>query len=211
MEKFTTRIMRMIEWGMSVVKSANSATEDALLSSVRVIEKPPRRALGEKISLATAMLALPAVPAQAEDEDSQDFRVHSEQRLKNGEMFACLPDGEDGDIKTDGCVNILSVKDSTAEPTGLKVTANGRTAYLSIQHSNDGKMPKFDDYATNDIVKTTGCFRSGCIASSLHGYTIVSCGDPVRRSSATESGTACAEMFGTWSQNGSTTSQAGAN
>ena len=74
----------------------------------------------------------------------------------NGDIFACLPDGEDRDIKTDGCVKILSVKDSTAEPTGFKFTANGRTAYLSIQHSNDGKMPKFDDYATDDIVKITG-------------------------------------------------------
>lgn len=37
----------------------------------------------------------------------------------NGDIFACLPDGKDRDIKTDGCVKILSVKDSSAEPTGV--------------------------------------------------------------------------------------------
>jgi Bacterial protein of unknown function (DUF839) len=74
----------------------------------------------------------------------------------NGDIFACLPDGGDHDIKTDGCVKILSVKDSSAEPTGFKFSADGRTAYLSIQHSNDGLMSKFDDYATDDIIKITG-------------------------------------------------------
>jgi len=74
----------------------------------------------------------------------------------NGDIFACLPDGKDRDLKTDGCVKILSVKDSSAEPTGFKFTADGRTAYLSIQHSDDTNMPKVDDYATDDIIKITG-------------------------------------------------------
>lgn len=74
----------------------------------------------------------------------------------NGDIFACLPDGKDRDIKTDGCVKILSVKDSSAEPTGFKFSADGKTAYLSIQHSDDTNMPKVDDYATDDIIKITG-------------------------------------------------------
>jgi Bacterial protein of unknown function (DUF839) len=74
----------------------------------------------------------------------------------NGDIFACLPDGADRDIKTDGCVKILSVKDTSAEPTGFKFTADGKTAYLSIQHSSDGLMQKFDDYPTDDIIKITG-------------------------------------------------------
>jgi secreted PhoX family phosphatase len=74
----------------------------------------------------------------------------------NGDIFACLPDGKDRDIKTDGCVKILSVKDTSAEPTGFKFTADGKTAYLSIQHSDDTNMPKVDDYATDDIIKITG-------------------------------------------------------
>lgn len=74
----------------------------------------------------------------------------------NGDIFACLPDGADRDIKTDGCVKILSVKDSSAEPTGFRFTADGKTAYLSIQHSDDSNMSKIDDYATDDIIKITG-------------------------------------------------------
>ncbi len=74
----------------------------------------------------------------------------------NGDIFACLPDGTDRDIKSDGCVKILSVKDSSAEPTGFKFTADGRTAYVSIQHSNDANMPKVDDYGTDDLIKITG-------------------------------------------------------
>lgn len=74
----------------------------------------------------------------------------------NGDIFACLPDGTDRDIKSDGCVKILSVKDSSAEPTGFKFTPDGKTAYLSIQHSNDTNMSLVDDYRTDDLIKITG-------------------------------------------------------
>ena len=74
----------------------------------------------------------------------------------NGDIFACLPDGADRDIKTDGCVKILSVKDSSAEPTGFLFSPDGKTAYVSIQHSDDTLMTNVDDYATDDIIKITG-------------------------------------------------------
>jgi len=74
----------------------------------------------------------------------------------NGDVFACLPDGQDRDIKSDGCVKILSVKDSSAEPTGFIFSPDGRTAYVSIQHSNDTNMPLVDDYPTDDLIKITG-------------------------------------------------------
>ena len=74
----------------------------------------------------------------------------------NGDIFACLPDGKDRDIKTDGCVKILSVSDSSAEPTGFLFSPDGRTAYVSIQHSDDTNMPLVDGYATDDILKITG-------------------------------------------------------
>ena len=74
----------------------------------------------------------------------------------NGDIFACLPDGQDRDIKTDGCVKVLSVKDSSAEPTGFLFSPDGRTAYVSIQHSDDTNMPLVDGYATDDILKITG-------------------------------------------------------
>ncbi|HKP94550.1 MAG TPA: alkaline phosphatase PhoX [Fibrobacteria bacterium] len=74
----------------------------------------------------------------------------------NGDVFACLADGADRDRKTDGCIKVLSVKDTKAEPTGFAFTADGKSALLSIQHSNDGSMPLVDDYATDDILLITG-------------------------------------------------------
>lgn len=73
----------------------------------------------------------------------------------NGDILSCLPDGADEDIKSDGCIFVASVKDQSAEPTGLVFSADGRTAWLSIQHSNDALMPKVDDYATDDLIKIT--------------------------------------------------------
>ncbi|BCX80631.1 hypothetical protein MIT9_P0205 [Methylomarinovum caldicuralii] len=80
----------------------------------------------------------------------------------HGDIFACLPDGADRNIKSDGCIKILSVRDETAEPTGFGFSADGKTAYLAIQHSNDSNCPPgsdcgpVDDYNTDDIIKITG-------------------------------------------------------
>ena len=74
----------------------------------------------------------------------------------NGDVWACLPDGADRNLKTDGCVKVLSVKDTSAEPTGFIFTADGSTAYVSIQHSDDTAMPKVDDYGTDDLLRITG-------------------------------------------------------
>lgn len=75
---------------------------------------------------------------------------------KNGDIWACLTDGADQDIKTDGCIRILSVKDTSAEPTGFTFHPNGRWAYVSIQHSDDTGMPLVDDYPTDDMLVITG-------------------------------------------------------
>ncbi|MBI3774694.1 MAG: DUF839 domain-containing protein [Gammaproteobacteria bacterium] len=74
----------------------------------------------------------------------------------NGDIWACLPDGADRDTKTDGCIKILSVKDSSAEPTGFFFAPDGKTAYVNIQHSDDSNMPPLDDYGTDDLIKITG-------------------------------------------------------
>ena len=74
----------------------------------------------------------------------------------HGEIYACLPDGGDRDLKSDGCIRILAVKDASAEPTGFAFSADGKTAYLSIQHSDDALMPGLDDYPTDDIIRISG-------------------------------------------------------
>jgi len=75
---------------------------------------------------------------------------------KNGDIWACLKDGLDKDIKTDGCVRLLSVKDQSAEPTGFIFSPDGTKAYVSIQHSDDTGIAKVDDYGTDDIVVIEG-------------------------------------------------------
>ena len=74
----------------------------------------------------------------------------------NGDIWACLPDGADRDIRSDGCIRMLSVKDTSAEPTGFIFSPDGMTAYVSIQHSDDTNMAKVSDYATDDLIRISG-------------------------------------------------------
>jgi secreted PhoX family phosphatase len=74
----------------------------------------------------------------------------------NGDVWACLPDGADRDIKSDGCVRMLSLADRTSEPTGFIFTPDGRQAYVVAQHSRDGNMPFVDGYATDDLLLISG-------------------------------------------------------
>lgn len=87
-----------------------------------------------------------------------------------GDVWACLPDGADRDIKTDGCVRALSLRDRTAEPTGFKFHPDGTKAYLAVQHSQDPSGSMVDDYNTDDIVVVHGFSPvSGATARSFGG------------------------------------------
>jgi len=59
--------------------------------------------------------------------------------LRGNDMWMCLPDGSDRDVMSDGCVRILSLTDTDAEPTGFIFDASGRAAYVNIQHRATGK------------------------------------------------------------------------
>jgi secreted PhoX family phosphatase len=74
----------------------------------------------------------------------------------NGEIWSCLDDGDDRDIKSDGCIAVASVIDPSAEPTGFFFAPDGETAYVSIQHSDDANMAKVDDYGTDDLIRIAG-------------------------------------------------------
>lgn len=78
----------------------------------------------------------------------------------NGDIWACLPDGDDRDLKTDGCVRLLTLADPSAEPTGFIFAPDGRTAVFNIQHSADDNMPLVDDFLTDDLMMLRG-FRTG--------------------------------------------------
>ena len=48
-----------------------------------------------------------------------------------GDVWACLQDSADRDTKSDGCVKALSVRDSSAEPTGYTFTGDGKNCIPS--------------------------------------------------------------------------------
>jgi hypothetical protein len=64
-------------------------------------------------------------------------------------VIACLPDGEDQDQLSDGCISVASIRDPVGEPTGLFFDPTGRVAYLVIQH---GQSPaSLLDFASNPV------------------------------------------------------------
>ncbi len=78
-----------------------------------------------------------------------------------GEIWACLPDGNDRDLGSDGCVSMLSVNDAQAEPTGFIFDGTGSAAFYIMQH---GEQPaSLLDFTTNpvngrtdDLIRLTG-------------------------------------------------------
>jgi hypothetical protein len=70
-----------------------------------------------------------------------------------GEIWACLPDGGDENLQSDGCVSILSVIDPAAEPTGFIFDGTGRRAFVNLQH---GEQPAaLLDFESNRVTGQT--------------------------------------------------------
>lgn len=68
---------------------------------------------------------------------------------KYGEIWACLPDGADRDIKSDGCIATLSVVDPKSEPTGFVFDGTGQVAFVNLQH---GEQPtSLLDFNSNPV------------------------------------------------------------
>lgn len=68
---------------------------------------------------------------------------------KFGEVWACLPDGADRNLQSDGCVSMLSIVDPNAEPTGFIFDGTGKRAFLFLQH---GETPaSLADMGTNPV------------------------------------------------------------
>jgi hypothetical protein len=54
--------------------------------------------------------------------------------LRGNDLWMCLPDGDDDDVLTDGCVRFASIRDTTAEPSGFIFLGSGDSAFVNIQH-----------------------------------------------------------------------------
>jgi hypothetical protein len=80
---------------------------------------------------------------------------------KPGDIWACLRDGADQDLQSDGCSLVASVKTEGSEPTGFTFDASGRRGYLNIQHSPDDPATTEVDEGSFDEMLVIGGFRPG--------------------------------------------------
>jgi secreted PhoX family phosphatase len=74
-----------------------------------------------------------------EDGGVDVVRADGTTELRGNDIWYCLPDGADRDTLSDGCIRILSLRDTDSEPTGFIFTGNGRSAYVNLQHRNTGR------------------------------------------------------------------------
>ena len=65
----------------------------------------------------------------------------------NDQVWACLPDGRDDDILSDGCVRVMNLRDGDAEFTGIEFLGDGKSFLIHLQHRNqDGRaIPETSD------------------------------------------------------------------
>lgn len=96
-----------------------------------------------------------------EDTPNIDINGDGTREPHPGEIWACLPDGADRDLLSDGCVRVLSVKTAvpgvdSAEPTGFTFDASGRNAYMVVQHSPDNPATPEDESTTDDMLMISG-------------------------------------------------------
>jgi len=54
--------------------------------------------------------------------------------LRGNDLWICLPDGDDDDVQSDGCLRFASIRDTSAEPTGFIFLGSGEAGFVSIQH-----------------------------------------------------------------------------
>ncbi|MGH9462391.1 MAG: hypothetical protein ACRD1X_14310 [Vicinamibacteria bacterium] len=95
---------------------------------------------------------------QLNSHDNLDIQIHTSnvyliEDTDFGDVWACLPDGEDRDFMTDGCVRMLSIRDPDAEPTGFIFDGAGTTAYYILQHGQ--QPPALLDFGSNPVNGTT--------------------------------------------------------
>jgi hypothetical protein len=76
--------------------------------------------------------------AICEDGGVQVVNANNQVEFRGNDVWLLLPDGADRDVQSDGAIRILSVRDTTAEPTGFTFDGSGENAYVHIQHRSIG-------------------------------------------------------------------------
>ena len=76
--------------------------------------------------------------AVTEDGEVEVVKEDGTTELRGNDILFCLPDGDDYDVQTDGCIRIASLRDTASEPTGIIFTGSGESLILSLQHRSGG-------------------------------------------------------------------------
>ncbi len=67
--------------------------------------------------------------------------------VTNDSVWACLRDGADPDVLSDGCLRVMNLKDSEGEFTGVEFLADGRSFLVNLSHRTqvDRRIPDTTD------------------------------------------------------------------
>ncbi len=90
--------------------------------------------------------------AVLEDGEVEVVKADGTRELRGNDIWMCLPDGADRDVQSDGCIRIVSLKDTAAEPTGFIFTDDGAAAFVNIQHraTGTGALLKISGFRVHD-------------------------------------------------------------
>lgn len=93
-----------------------------------------------------------------------------------GEVYACLRDGADSDLQSDGCVPMLSVVDPNAEPSGFVFDGTGTRAFLHVQHGQQpASLLDFESNPVNgqtdDLIVIEG-FKTDNVPAKFPAWTV---------------------------------------
>ena len=82
-----------------------------------------------------------------------DASTAAEGGTTNDSVWACLPDGADTDLLSDGCVRVLNSLDGAAEWTGIQFLGDGKSFLINHQHrTQDGRA----EPETTDMLQVSG-------------------------------------------------------
>jgi secreted PhoX family phosphatase len=86
--------------------------------------------------------------AVTEDGEVEVVKEDGTTELRGNDILLCLPDGDDDDVQSDGCIRIASLRDTASEPTGIIFTGSGESMYVSLQHraTNVGALLKISGF-----------------------------------------------------------------
>jgi Alkaline phosphatase PhoX len=114
----------------------DSATTGAVPFVTRFVNGNPQLAMPDNVAFQPhtgRLVVLEDGPVEVLDADG------SLRELRGNDIWMCLPDGDDDDVLSDGCIRIASLRDTDSEPTGFIFDASGERAFVNLQHRATGK------------------------------------------------------------------------